>query len=52
MKTTPANTGAKAVRDIALRDADELHSRELRKAIAEYIEQQREAVKARRKKLH
>ena len=50
MKITLAN--AEAVLDEALRDADKLHSRELRKAIAEYIELQREAVKALRRKLH
>lgn len=52
MKTTPANVQAEAVPSVPLRDADKLHSRELRKAIAEYIEQQREAVKALRRKLN
>jgi hypothetical protein len=47
MKTTPANAQAEAVPTVPLCDADKLHSRELRKAIAEYIETQREAVKAR-----
>ncbi len=52
MKTTLANAQAEPVPDIPLRDADRLHSRELRKVIAEYIEQQREAVKALRRKLN
>ncbi|WP_164936155.1 MULTISPECIES: hypothetical protein [Bradyrhizobium] len=52
MKTTPANAEAEAVPELALRDADKLLSRELRKAIAKYIELQREAVKDRRRKLN
>ncbi|WP_162832049.1 hypothetical protein [Bradyrhizobium liaoningense] len=50
MKITLAN--AEAALDEVQRDADKLHSRELRKAIAEYIAMQREALKALRKKLH
>jgi hypothetical protein len=50
MKITLAN--AEAALDEVLRDTDKLHSRELRKAIAEYIETQREALKVLRKKLH
>ena len=50
MKITLAN--AEAALDEVQRDADKLHSQELRKAIAEYIETQREALKALRKKLH
>ena len=50
MKITLAN--AEAVLDEVQRDADKLLSRELRKAIADYIETQREALKAVRKKLH
>ena len=52
MKIALANAELEAIPDIALCDADKLHSRELRKAIAEYIETQREAVKARRRKLN
>ncbi|MGL9621515.1 hypothetical protein QRQ56_26210 [Bradyrhizobium sp. U531] len=52
MKTTIAKTEAKIVPDIALCDADKLHSHELRKAIAEYIELQKEAVKVLRGKLN
>ena len=50
MKITLAN--AEAALDEVQRDADKLLSRELRKAIAEYIDTQREALKAIRKKLH
>ena len=50
MKITLAN--AEAALDEVQRDADKLHSQELRKAIAEYIETQRQALKALRKKLH
>ncbi len=50
MKTPLAN--AEAARDEVLRGTDELHSQELRKAIAEYIELQREALKALRRKLN
>ncbi|MBR1132826.1 hypothetical protein [Bradyrhizobium iriomotense] len=50
MKITLAN--AEAALDEVQRDADKLHSRELRKAIADYIEMQRAALKAVRKKLH
>lgn len=50
MKITLAN--AEAALDEVQRDADKLHSQELRKAIAEYIETQREALKALRKRLH
>ncbi|WP_194391920.1 hypothetical protein [Bradyrhizobium sp. CCBAU 51765] len=50
MKITLAN--AEAALDEVQRDADKLHSRELRKVIAEYIAMQREALKALRKKLH
>ena len=52
MKIALANVEAEAIPDIALCDADRLHPRELRKALAEYIETQREAVKARRRKLN
>ena len=50
MKVTLAN--AEAAPDKLLLDADELHSQELRKAIAEYIELQRKALKALRRKLN
>jgi hypothetical protein len=50
MKITLAN--AEAALDEVQRDTDKLHSQELRKAIAKYIETQREALKALRKKLH
>lgn len=50
MKITLAN--AKAARDDVQCDADTLHSRELRKAIEQYIEAQREAIKALRRKLN
>ncbi|MBR0968764.1 hypothetical protein JQ554_32180 [Bradyrhizobium diazoefficiens] len=50
MKITLSN--ADAALDDVLRDTDKLHSQELRKTIAEYIEAQREALKALRKKLH
>ncbi|MHC2621932.1 hypothetical protein ACVIW2_003964 [Bradyrhizobium huanghuaihaiense] len=50
MKITLAN--AEAALDEVQRDADKLRSQELRKAIADYIEMQREALKAVRKKLH
>lgn len=50
MKVTLAN--AEAALDEVQRDTDKLHSQELRKAIADYIETQREALKALRKKLH
>jgi hypothetical protein len=50
MKITLAN--AEAALDDVRRDADQLHSRELRKAIAEYIEMQREAIKALRRKMN
>lgn len=50
MKITLAN--AEAALDEVQRDTDKLHSQELRKAIAEYIEMQREALRALRKKLH
>ncbi len=50
MKITLAN--AEAALDEVQRDSDRLHSEELRKAIANYIEAQREALKALRKKLH
>ncbi|MBR0957194.1 hypothetical protein [Bradyrhizobium japonicum] len=50
MKITLAN--AEAALDEVQRDAEKLHSRELRKAIADYIEIQREALRALRKKLH
>ena len=49
MKITLAH--AEAALD-EVRDSDKLHSEELRKAIANYIESQREALKALRKKLH
>jgi len=45
-------TNTEAAPDEALRDADKLHSRELRKAIADDIETQREALRALRKKLN
>ena len=50
MKITLAN--AEAALDEVQRDNDKLHSEELRKAIANYIESQREALKALCKKLH
>ena len=50
MKTTLAN--AEAALDEVRRDADKLHSRELREAIAQYIETQREAIKALRRKMN
>ena len=50
MKITLAH--AEAAPDEVQRDSDKLHSEELRKAIANYIESQREALKALRKKLH
>jgi hypothetical protein len=50
MKITLAN--AEAALDEVQRDTDKLHSQELRKVIAEYIETQRAALKALRKKLH
>lgn len=50
MKITLAN--AEAALDEVQRDTEKLHSQELRKVIAEYIETQREALKALRKKLH
>ena len=50
MKITLAN--AEAALDDVQRDADKLHSRELRKAIANYIETQREAIKAIRRKMN
>ncbi len=50
MKTTLAN--AEAAREEVPRGSDEFHSQELRKAIAEYIELQREALKALRRKLN
>lgn len=49
MKTTLAN--AEAALDEVQRDTDKLHSRELRKAIADY-EMQREAIKAIRRKMN
>jgi chromosomal replication initiation ATPase DnaA len=50
MNITLAN--AEAALDDVQRDADKLRSRELRKAIAEYIEMQREAIKAVRRKMN
>jgi predicted transcriptional regulator len=50
MKITLAN--AEAALDDVQRDTDKLRSQELRKAIADYIEAQREAIKALRRKLH
>lgn len=50
MKITLAN--AEAALDEVQRDTDKLRSQELRKVIAEYIETQREALRALRKKLH
>ena len=50
MKTTLAN--AEAALDEVQRDADKLHSRELRKALAEYIEKQREQIKAIRRMMN
>ncbi|WBL80157.1 hypothetical protein I3J27_06945 [Bradyrhizobium xenonodulans] len=50
MKITLAN--AEAALDDVQRDTDKLHSRELRKAIADYIEMQREAIKALRRKMN
>ena len=52
MKMTLANAEAEAVPSVPLREADKLYSRELRKAIAEYIQMQKEAVEARRRKLN
>jgi len=50
MNITLAN--AEAAPDDVQRDADKLHSHELRKAIADYIETQREAIKALRRKMN
>jgi hypothetical protein len=50
MKITLAN--AEAALDEVQRDTDKLHSQELRRTIAEYIETQREALRVLRKKLH
>ncbi|WP_271574063.1 hypothetical protein [Bradyrhizobium sp. CCBAU 11361] len=50
MKITLAN--AEVALDEVRRDADKLHSRELREAIAQYIETQREAIKALRRKMN
>lgn len=50
MKITLAN--AEAALDEVQRDADKLHSRELRRAIEKHIEAQREALKALRRKLN
>ena len=50
MKITLSN--AEAALDEVQRDTDKLHSHELRKVIADYIETQREALRALRKKLH
>jgi hypothetical protein len=50
MKITLAN--AEAALDEVQRDTDKLHSQELRRVIADYIETQREALRALRKKLH
>jgi len=50
MKTILAN--AEAALDEVQRDADKLHSRELRKALAEYIEKQREQIKALRRMMN
>ncbi|MDH2343308.1 hypothetical protein QCM77_07435 [Bradyrhizobium sp. SSUT18] len=50
MNITLAN--AEAALDDVQRDADKLRSRELRKAIAEYIETQRAAIKALRRKMN
>lgn len=50
MKTTLAST--EAAPDKLLLDADKFHSQELRKAIAEYIELQRQALAALRRKLN
>lgn len=50
MKITLAN--AEAALDDVQRDTDKLHSRELRKAIADYIEMQRQAIKALRRKMN
>ncbi|WP_298872286.1 hypothetical protein [uncultured Bradyrhizobium sp.] len=50
MKITLAN--AEAALDEVQRDVDKLHSRELRKAIEDYIEKQREQIKALRRMMH
>jgi hypothetical protein len=50
MKITLAN--AEAALDEVQRDTDKLRSQELRKVIADYIEAQREVLKALRRKLH
>jgi hypothetical protein len=50
MKITLANADA-ALEEVQ-RDADKLDSQELRKVIADYIETQRAALKALRRKLH
>jgi hypothetical protein len=50
MKITLAK--AETALDEVQRDADKLHSRELRKVITDYIETQREAIKALRRKLN
>ncbi|WP_194464126.1 hypothetical protein [Bradyrhizobium sp. CCBAU 53340] len=50
MKTTLAN--AEAALDKVQQDTDKLYSRELRKALAEYIEKQREQVKALRRMMN
>jgi len=50
MKITLAN--AEAALDEVQRDTDKLRSRELRKAIGDYIEMQREAIKALRRKMN
>ncbi|MBR0687556.1 hypothetical protein JQ594_16615 [Bradyrhizobium manausense] len=50
MKITLAN--AEAALDEVRRDADKLHSRELRKAIEAYIEKQRAQIKALRRMMN
>ncbi|QIO98673.1 hypothetical protein [Bradyrhizobium symbiodeficiens] len=50
MKTTLAN--AEAALDEVQRDTDKLHSRELRKAIAKYIEAQKEQIKTLRRMMN
>jgi hypothetical protein len=50
MKITLAN--AETALDEVQRDVDKLHSRELRKAIEQYIAAQRDALKALRRKLN
>ncbi|MHC4044656.1 hypothetical protein [Bradyrhizobium sp. 23AC] len=50
MKITLAN--AEAALDEVLRDTDKLRSRELRKAIAKYIEVQKEQIKALRRMMN